>query len=55
VDQLKEQIEGFKAAGCAKADEIKLIKDELVGVEELWRKNLIRSPGHARSSARRRG
>jgi HlyD family secretion protein len=41
VDQLKEQIEGLKLQTTAKAEEIKLIKDELVGVEELWRKSLI--------------
>lgn len=41
IDQLKEQIDGLDLQAAAKADEIKLIHDELVGVQELWRKNLI--------------
>jgi HlyD family secretion protein len=41
VDQLKEHIDGLQLQATAKADEIKLIKDELAGVQELWRKNLI--------------
>jgi len=41
VAQLREQIDGTLLQADAKADEIKLIQDELVGVEELWRKNLV--------------
>jgi HlyD family secretion protein len=41
VEQLKEQIEGLRLQAAAKTEEIKLIKNELTGVEELWRKNLI--------------
>jgi HlyD family secretion protein len=41
IDQLKEQIDGLDLQAAAKADEIKLIHDELVGVQELWRKNLV--------------
>jgi HlyD family secretion protein len=39
--QLQEQIEGTNLQAGAKADEIKLIQDELVGVQELWRKSLV--------------
>jgi HlyD family secretion protein len=39
--QLQEQIEGTHLQAGAKADEIKLIQDELAGVEQLWRKNLV--------------
>ena len=41
TDQLKEQIAGLALQADAKAEEIKLIQDELNGVQELWRKNLI--------------
>ncbi len=41
VAQLQEQIAGTHLQAEAKADEIKLIQDELVGVQELWRKNLV--------------
>jgi HlyD family secretion protein len=41
IAQLQEQIEGTHLQAGAKADEIKLIQDELVGVQELWRKNLV--------------
>ena len=41
VSQLQEQIAGTHLQAEAKADEIKLIQDELVGVQELWRKNLV--------------
>ncbi|MGF9763820.1 HlyD family type I secretion periplasmic adaptor subunit [Microvirga sp. 0TCS3.31] len=41
IDQLKEQISGLKEQAGAKADEIQLIQNELEGVRELWRKNLI--------------
>jgi HlyD family secretion protein len=41
IEQLKEQIEGLKLQATAKTDEIKLIEDELVGVQDLWRKNLV--------------
>jgi HlyD family secretion protein len=39
--QLQEQIDGLKLQASAKADEIQLIQDELTGVEQLWRKNLV--------------
>jgi HlyD family secretion protein len=41
ISQLREQIEGTTLQADAKADEIKLIQDELSGVEQLWRKNLV--------------
>jgi HlyD family secretion protein len=41
VAQLQEQIDGTNLQAAAKADEIKLIQDELIGVQELWRKNLV--------------
>ena len=41
ISQLQEQIEGTNLQAGAKADEIKLIQDELVGVQELWKKNLV--------------
>jgi HlyD family secretion protein len=39
--QLREQIDGLTQQAAAKADEIRLIQDELAGVEQLWRKNLV--------------
>jgi HlyD family secretion protein len=41
VGQLQEQIAGLQEQADAKADEIKLIQNELEGVRELWRKNLV--------------
>jgi len=41
VAQLQEQIDGLKLQAAAKGDEIQLIQDELAGVEQLWRKNLV--------------
>jgi HlyD family secretion protein len=41
IAQLQEQIDGTNLQAAAKADEIKLIQDELTGVQELWRKNLV--------------
>jgi HlyD family secretion protein len=41
VAQLSEQIDGTKLQASAKADEIDLIASELVGVQELWKKNLV--------------
>jgi HlyD family secretion protein len=41
IGQLHEQIAGLEEQAQAKGDEIQLIKDELVGVQELWRKNLV--------------
>ena len=41
IAQLQEQIDGLKLQASAKADEIQLIQDELTGVEQLWRKNLV--------------
>jgi HlyD family secretion protein len=41
IGQLHEQITGLEEQTDAKADEIKLIQNELTGVRELWRKNLV--------------
>ncbi|MBM6582479.1 HlyD family type I secretion periplasmic adaptor subunit [Microvirga sp. BT689] len=41
VAQLREQIDGLKLQASAKGDEIQLIQDELAGVEQLWKKNLV--------------
>jgi HlyD family secretion protein len=41
VGQLLEQIQGLKEQIAAKDREIALIKQELVGVRELWNKNLV--------------
>ena len=41
IAQLQEQIAGTDLQAGAKADEIRLIQDELVGVEDLRRKNLV--------------
>jgi HlyD family secretion protein len=41
ISQLQEQIDGLKLQASAKGDEIQLIQDELTGVEQLWRKNLV--------------
>jgi HlyD family secretion protein len=41
VAQLREQIDGTDLQSEAKADEIRLIQDELKGVQELWKKNLV--------------
>jgi HlyD family secretion protein len=41
IAQLQEQIDGTNLQASAKADEIQLIQDELAGVEQLWRKNLV--------------
>jgi HlyD family secretion protein len=41
IGQLHEQIAGLQEQTVAKGDEIKLIQNELVGVRELWRKNLV--------------
>jgi HlyD family secretion protein len=41
IGQLHEQITGLQEQTGAKADEVKLIQNELEGVRELWRKNLI--------------
>jgi HlyD family secretion protein len=41
IGQLREQIVGLEEQAGAKADEIKLIQNELEGVRELWRKNLV--------------
>jgi HlyD family secretion protein len=41
ISQLREQIVGLEEQASAKADEIKLIQNELEGVRELWRKNLV--------------
>lgn len=39
--QLREEIEGLTGQAAAKRREIELIEKELVGVHELWRKNLV--------------
>ncbi len=41
ISQLQEQIDGLKLQASAKGDEIQLILDELTGVEQLWKKNLV--------------
>jgi HlyD family secretion protein len=41
IAQLQEQIDGLSLQAQAKADEIRLIQDELTGVQELWKKNLV--------------
>lgn len=41
VAQLREQIDGTDLQAEAKADEIRLIQDELKGVQDLWKKNLV--------------
>jgi HlyD family secretion protein len=41
IGQLHEQIVGIEEQASAKADEITLIQNELEGVRELWRKNLV--------------
>ena len=41
IAQLQEQIDGLVLQAGAKADEIRLIQDELTGVQELWKKNLV--------------
>ena len=41
VGQLREQIQGLQEQIAAKDREITLIKEELVGVRELWSKNLV--------------
>lgn len=41
VAQLREQIEGLTQQTGAKQSEIELIRQELEGVRELWRKNLV--------------
>jgi HlyD family secretion protein len=55
VKQLQEQIAGLTAQQDAKSKEMALIEQELGGVRDLWAKNLVRSTGSPRSSARRRG
>ena len=51
VAQLKNQIDGLAEQVTAKDTEIDLIKKELAGVQELWDKNLVRSPASRRCSA----
>jgi len=41
ISQLKEQILGLEDQVAAKGREIQLIGEELVGVRELWKKNLV--------------
>jgi HlyD family secretion protein len=41
VEQVREQIDGLGQQASAKADEIALIRDELVGVMDLFRKQLV--------------
>ena len=55
IVQLQEQISGVAAQQDAKAKETTLIEQELKGVRELWKKNLIRSRSSRRSNASKRG
>ena len=41
ISQLKEQIQGIEDQVNAKGLEIKLVAQELIGVRELWKKNLV--------------
>ncbi len=41
VSQLREQIQGLDEQVVAKGREIELVNEELIGVRELWRKNLV--------------
>ncbi len=41
IAQLREQIQGLEDQVVAKVREVKLINEELVGVRELWLKNLV--------------
>jgi HlyD family secretion protein len=41
IAQLDEQIDGTRVQAEAKADEIRLIQEELKGVQTLWEKNLV--------------
>ena len=41
ISQLKEQIQGLEDQVTAKGREIALVAEELVGVRELWSKNLV--------------
>jgi HlyD family secretion protein len=56
--QLREQIQGFSGQAAAKRREINFIQQELEGVRDLWRKNLIpiqRLTALERDSARLEG
>lgn len=44
IGQLEEEIRGITGQAAAKEREIALIKQELTGVRELWRQNLIQLP-----------
>jgi HlyD family secretion protein len=41
VSQLREQIQGLDEQVVAKGREIEFVNEELIGVRELWRKNLV--------------
>jgi HlyD family secretion protein len=41
IEQLKQEIEGMRSQLQSKIEEISLVQQELVGVTELWQKNLV--------------
>src|SRR3954471_10721014 len=41
IEQLKQEIEGMQSQLASKIEEISLVQQELVGVTELWQKNLV--------------
>ena len=41
VEQLKQEIEGMQSQLASKIEEISLVQQELIGVTELWNKNLV--------------
>jgi len=58
IAQTTEQIEGLELQAAAKADEISLLQEELVGVKDLYRKKLVpisRAMPLQREEARLRG
>src|SRR5262249_37482353 len=58
IGQIQEQVRGLEEQIAGKAREIELINQELEGVRELWRKNLIaiaRLMALERDAARLRG
>lgn len=44
IEQLKEEVEGLSSQQVAKSREIELIQRELIGVKELYAKNLVQLP-----------
>ena len=41
IEQLKEEVRGYRAQQEAKTKEIELIEREMVGVRDLWKQKLI--------------